>query len=78
MELALERDEFRFLRDPVARGEMASYEAKVSAITGRASYHAADGGHDDTVVARLLLLKAALTSGPVVDARAAAVFGASQ
>lgn len=59
MALSLERAEFRWLPDPVGRSEMIAYEATVSATTGRVSYSAPEGGHDDTVIARCLALRAA-------------------
>lgn len=61
--LALERSEYQFLNNPVATAEMVAYESKVSAITGRATYSAPEGMHDDTVIARALMLKSALDRG---------------
>jgi len=52
--LALERVECQWLPDPVGRVELLSYEAKRNATTGRVSYSAPSGGHDDTVMARAL------------------------
>jgi len=52
--LALEREECQWLDIPVATGELEAYERKVSATTGRSSYSAPEGLHDDTVVARAL------------------------
>lgn len=52
--LALERVESHWLPDPVGRVELLSYEAKRNATTGRVSYSAPSGGHDDTVMARAL------------------------
>lgn len=57
--LALEREEWHFLDNPIARLEMESYERKVSAQTGRPSYSAPEGLHDDTVIGRALMLRAA-------------------
>jgi len=57
--LALERTEWQFQQDAVWTGELESYERKVSANTGRSSYSAPEGLHDDTVVARALMLRAA-------------------
>lgn len=57
--LALERAEWQFQSDPIWTAEMESYERKVSANTGRSSYGAPEGMHDDTVVARALMLRAA-------------------
>lgn len=55
MALAFERAEFQWLPDPVAKGELLAYEATVSRQTGRVSYSAPEGGHDDTVIARALV-----------------------
>ena len=52
--LCLEREECHFLPDPVGRVELLSYESRVNATTGRVSYSAPEGGHDDTVIARAL------------------------
>jgi hypothetical protein len=60
--LALEKAEWQFQDDPVWTGELEAYERKVSATTGRSTYSAPEGLHDDTVIARALMLRAA-TSG---------------
>lgn len=60
--LALEKAEWQFQDDPVWTGELEAYERKVSATTGRSQYSAPEGLHDDTVIARALMLRAA-TSG---------------
>lgn len=52
--LALERKECRWLPDPVGKAELLAYESKVNPTTGRVSYSAPPGGHDDTVIARAL------------------------
>lgn len=57
--LALERTEWQFQSDPVWTGELEAYERKVSLITGRSQYSAPEGVHDDTVMARALMLRAA-------------------
>lgn len=54
--LALEKQEIAWLSVPVATAELAAYESKVNANTGRISYGAPEGGHDDTVIARALAL----------------------
>jgi phage terminase large subunit-like protein len=54
--LSLEREEMAFLPDPVGKAELLAYESKVNANTGRISYSAPDGMHDDTVMARALML----------------------
>ncbi len=72
--LAFERQECRWLPDPVGRNELLSYEVKVSAETGRPRYSAPEGKHDDTVIARALAFKAAHEGGPAIGADAATVF----
>lgn len=59
LKLALEEVEWQFLPDPVAKAELEAYEQKVSTTTGRSSYGAPAGVHDDTVIARALMLRAA-------------------
>lgn len=56
--LALERQEAAWLDVPVATAELAAYEARVSPQTGRVSYSAPEGMHDDTVIARALCWEA--------------------
>ena len=56
--LVLEREEIQFLNDPIARAEMEAYEVKISDTTGRPSYNAPAGAHDDTVIARALMARA--------------------
>jgi hypothetical protein len=59
MALAFERAEWQWLNEPVATAELEGYERKVSAITERSQYSAPQGLHDDTVVARALMLRVA-------------------
>ena len=54
--LALERAEWQFISDPVWTGELEAYERKVSPVTGRSQYSAPEGLHDDTVIARALMV----------------------
>ncbi len=54
--LALERGEWQFQADPIWTSELEAYERKVSATTGRSSYSAPEGLHDDTVIARALMV----------------------
>jgi hypothetical protein len=60
--LCFEKEEAQWLNDPVALGELESYEIKVSAV-GRPSYSAPTGMNDDTVIGRALAWKAAVGSG---------------
>lgn len=57
--LAFEKNERKWLNIPVATNELLAYESKISAITGRVSYSAPEGMHDDTVIARALMNHAA-------------------
>jgi len=57
--LSLEKEEFQFLDVPIATAELGAYEVKISPTTNRATYSAPSGQHDDTVVARALMRRAA-------------------
>lgn len=52
--LCFEKVEAQWLDDPIWTSELEAYEIKVSPQTGRSSYSAPDGMHDDTVIARAL------------------------
>jgi hypothetical protein len=67
MALAFERAEWQFQADPVWTGELEAYERKVSPITGRSQYSAPEGMHDDTVIARALMLWASGQTLSVID-----------
>ena len=56
MALAFERGEWQWQADPVWTAELEAYERTVSPTTGRSSYSAPAGSHDDTVIARALML----------------------
>ncbi len=58
--LAIEKAEWQFQADPVWTGELEAYERKVSAVTGRSQYSAPQGSHDDTIIARALMLRQAI------------------
>ena len=58
--LAFEREEAQWMDIPIATGELESYERKVSATTGRSTYSAPTGLHDDSVMARGIVWWAAL------------------
>lgn len=64
--LAFEREECQWIDDPVWTGELEAYERKVSATTGRSSYSAPEGLHDDTVMARALAHWALQQTGPLL------------
>jgi hypothetical protein len=53
--LTFEREEWQFLPDLIGKGELEAYERKVSPATGRSSYSAPEGLHDDTVIGRALM-----------------------
>lgn len=53
--LSLEREEIAFQDDPIWTGELEAYERKMSPTTGRSTYSAPAGVHDDTVIARALM-----------------------
>jgi len=61
--LAFERMDYQWLADPVWTGELEAYERVVSAVTGRSSYSAPEGLHDDTVIARALAIRPAVVTG---------------
>lgn len=54
--LALEKTEWQFQADPIWTAELEAYERKVSTVTGRSTYSAPEGVHDDTVISRALML----------------------
>jgi len=56
--LALERETWQFLDVPIATAELEAYEIKVHPVTGHATYSAPAGVHDDTVMARALMVQA--------------------
>lgn len=61
--LAFERAECQWQADPIWTSELEAYERKVSVQTGRSSYSAPEGLHDDTVMARALAWQAAQRHG---------------
>lgn len=54
--LTIERTEWQLQRDVIWTAELEAYERTVSAATGRSSYSAPEGLHDDTVIARALMV----------------------
>lgn len=64
--LALERVEWQFINDAVWTAELEAYERKASPLTGRSQYAAPPGVHDDTVIARALMVWQNYNSGPLV------------
>lgn len=61
--LAFERGEWQFQADSIWTAELEAYERKVSTVTGRSSYSAPEGVHDDTVMARALMVWQAMQRG---------------
>lgn len=59
LSLAFDRREWAWQDDKVWTLELEAYERRVNNITGRSSYSAPEGMHDDTVMARALCLQAA-------------------
>jgi len=57
MALMFEKGEFQFIPDETAKMELEAYERQVTR-TGVTTYNAPEGLHDDTVIARALMLKA--------------------
>ncbi len=57
--LALQSEDWQFQPDPIWTGELEAYEMKVNPVTNRTTYSAPEGMHDDTVVARALMLRVA-------------------
>ena len=55
----LERGEWAFQADELWTAELEGYARTVNAVTGRSVYAAPEGSHDDTVMARALMLYAA-------------------
>lgn len=53
--LAFEKSEVQFLDVPIATRELEAYTAERSEKTGRITYNAPKGFHDDTVIARALM-----------------------
>lgn len=60
--LTLEKEEWAFLSDPVWTAELEAFEQTIGR-TGRPQYSAPQGMHDDTVIARSLMLRAAHSGG---------------
>jgi phage terminase large subunit-like protein len=58
--LAFEKQEAAWLPDEVAAQELEAYEMKLNSTTGRPTYGALEGLHDDTVIARALAWRAAI------------------
>jgi len=64
---ALEKGEVRLIDAPVWTAELEAFEQKVNPNTGRSTYAAPEGMHDDTVIARCLAWEAATSGGVTVE-----------
>lgn len=64
--LAFEKQEWQFIDDNIWNAELAAYERTISEATGRSKYSAPEGMHDDTVMARALMLQEAYRAGPSI------------
>ena len=62
--LAIERQEWQLIDDPIWTGELEAYERTVTPL-GRSQYNAPQGLHDDTVIARALMVWQAQQVGSV-------------
>ena len=60
--VSLEKEEVRWLDDPIWTAELEAFEQQVNKNTGRSSYSAPQGLHDDTVIARALAREAVAMS----------------
>lgn len=67
--LAFERTECQWLPDPIWTGELEAYEMKTSANTGRPTYSAPEGIHDDCVMSMALAWRQALKVKRVATSR---------
>lgn len=56
--LSFEKETWQFISDPIWNGELESFEQKVNDVTYRSTYSAPEGLHDDTVIARALMVRA--------------------
>ena len=54
--LTFEREEWQFQKNELWNAELEAYERKISPTTGRSTYNAPEGMHDDTVIARALMV----------------------
>jgi hypothetical protein len=60
LRLAFEQRDWKWVRDDAGWRELEGFEGKVTK-TGHITYGAPEALHDDTVVARMLMLQQALT-----------------
>ena len=60
--VSLEKEEIRWLDDPIWTAELEAFEQTVNRVTGRSSYSAPEGLHDDTVIGRALAREAVAMS----------------
>jgi hypothetical protein len=60
---ALEREDWKFIDDKQATFELEAYEQRTNPNTGRSTYSAPKGAHDDIVIARALMVYAEANMG---------------
>ena len=63
LRLCFENEEGQWIDNPTATAELEAYEMKVNANTGRPTFSAPDGVHDDTVMARALMWQLVFVRG---------------
>ncbi len=59
LQLALEKETWKWLDDEVATGELEAWEHHITSA-GNITYSAPDGGNDDTIIARMLMMRQAV------------------
>jgi hypothetical protein len=60
MMLDFQKERFQYIDEPVSRMELLAFETSMTR-TGKPTYAAPEGGHDDTVMGRALMRKALQT-----------------
>jgi hypothetical protein len=65
LQLAIENKEWQFLPDPIGKTELEAFEVEYNKH-GRPSYSAPSGVHDDTVIARALMVREANKATPLI------------
>lgn len=64
---SIEKKSWEFIDHPAGTGELLAYERQVNPQTGYTRYSGPDEGNDDTVIARGLMLDAAIGAGPLLE-----------
>lgn len=63
---SIEKATWEFIDHPAGTGELLAYERQVNPVTGYTRYSGPEEGNDDTVIARGLMLDAAIGAGPLL------------